>query len=133
MRTTLPDALRLGRIRCGQWGTPDDYGCTGAFMVLGPCGRELKIIASDATGGDISEGWEHVSVSMPNRCPNWQEMSFVKDPFWGHEETVIQFHPPKSDYVNNHAFCLHLWRDTQNDIRRPPSILVGIAGLELSA
>lgn len=91
-------------------------------------GPILRIIASDAEY-DVSKGWEHVSVSLPNRCPNWPEMCFVKDLFWTEDETVIQFHPPKADYVNNHAFCLHMWRDTKFNIRLPPSILVGIKDL----
>lgn len=41
-------------------------------------------------------GWEHVSVSLSNRCPTWEEMCMVKDIFWGEDECVIQFHPPKS-------------------------------------
>ena len=53
---------------------------------------------------------EHVSVSLPRRCPTWEEMAMIKDIFWDDEETVIQFHPKKSEYVNVHQFCLHMWR-----------------------
>ena len=52
-------------------------------------------------------------------------MCFVKDLFWDETETVIQFHPPRSEYVNNHNFCLHLWRHKEGH-RLPPSILVGL-------
>lgn len=38
--------------------------------------REMAIIASWAGG------WEHVSVSLRNRCPTWDEMCLVKDIFW---------------------------------------------------
>lgn len=38
-------------------------------------------------------GWEHVSVSLSNRCPTWEEMCMVKDIFWGEDECVIQFRP----------------------------------------
>ena len=58
-------------------------------------------------------------------------MCFVKNLFWGEDETVVQFHPPKSEYVNNHPYCLHLWRNTRTGYKLPPSILVGIKGLEL--
>ncbi len=45
----------------------------------------LMCIASDG------EGWEHVSITIRgNRCPNWKEMCFIKDLFWGEEDTVIQ-------------------------------------------
>lgn len=125
MRTILPQRLVDGRIREGSYASDDTWGTTGAFQVMGPCGASVRIIASNADYPEISQGWEHVSVSLPNRCPNWPEMCFVKDLFWTDEEAVVQFHPPKSDYVNNHAYCLHMWRDTLNEPRRPPSILVG--------
>ena len=40
------------------------------------------------------------------------------------DETVVQYHPPKSDYVNNHPYCLHLWRPHSQEIPRPPKIFV---------
>jgi hypothetical protein len=70
--------------------------------------------------------WEHVSVSGNRRVPNWQEMCFVKDLFWAEEECVMQLHPPKSEYVNCHPFCLHLWRSLEQPIPTPNSILVGL-------
>lgn len=79
----------------------------------------LNVVASNG------DGWEHVSVSLSNRTPNWKEMCFIKDFFWDEEDCVIQFHPPKSDYVNNHPNCLHLWKPIKEKIPRPPSILVG--------
>lgn len=79
----------------------------------------LKVIACD--GDDPSEGWEHVSVSLPNRCPNWEELCFIKRLFWSDEETVVQFHPRKSAYVNIHPYCLHLWRKAGTEYELPPS------------
>lgn len=71
-------------------------------------------------------GWDHVSCSFNNRTPRWEEMAAVKDIFFGEDETVVQFHPPKADYINNHPHCLHLWRPQDEEIPRPPSILVGV-------
>jgi len=125
MRQSLPERLESGRVVAGPFASsPSDHGY-GCFYVFGPCGEELKIIASM---GDhpTSDGWEHVSISTRRRTPNWREMCFVKDLFWSEEETVIQFHPPRSEYVNNHETCLHLWRDTKNGHRLPPSVLVGV-------
>ena len=98
----------------------------GLFEIPGRngCGRRLRVIACD---GDET-GWEHVSVSLPDsptRCPSWDEMCVIKGLFWEEEECVVQFHPPKKEYVNNHAGCLHLWRHV-NGFPQPPSILVGI-------
>lgn len=69
--------------------------------------------------------WQHVSVSLPNRCPTWSEMCLIKDLFWSPDEVVYQIHPRKSDYVNNHPYCLHLWRNTQEQPELPDSLLVG--------
>ncbi|WP_456797599.1 DUF7694 domain-containing protein [Bradyrhizobium sp. USDA 4473] len=68
----------------------------------------------------------------PRRCPNWEEMCFVKDLFWNEEECVMQLHPPHSQYVNNSRYCLHLWKPTHRDIPMPPASFVGIVGLEPS-
>lgn len=71
-------------------------------------------------------GWEHVSISHHNKTPNWDTMCKFKDMFFDEEEVVIQFHPKKSEYVNNHPHCLHLWRPLNHEIITPPSILVGL-------
>lgn len=128
MRDILDPRLSAGRYREGPLGSDDSWGLAGAFAIFGPCGEELKIIASTAEY-DIAEGWEHVSVSTRRRCPNWEEMAFVKRLFWRGDEAVIQFHPPEANYVNNHPHCLHLWRDTANGHRLPPEILVGVRAL----
>ena len=126
MRNPLPDKLEMGRVQTGPFASDSTFGGYGAFFVAGPCGEELKIIASEADKDDtVSAGWEHVSVSIKRRVPNWQEMCFVKDLFWAEDELVVQFHPPRSEYINNHPNCLHLWRPVDNHIRLPPSVLVG--------
>jgi hypothetical protein len=86
------------------------------------------IIASDGDVPGELGGWEHVSVSTDRRIPNWIEMSFVKNLFWAAEECVVQYHPPQSEYVNNHPRVLHLWRWTKGDFPMPPNILVGRQG-----
>jgi hypothetical protein len=125
MRKALPERLEAGRAQGHS-----SWGAYGQFFVQGPCGERLCIVASGADADDtISQGWEHVSVSTRRRPPNWQEMSFVKDLFWEPEECVVQFHPPRSEYVNNHPHCLHLWKPTKQSLPLPPSILVGYKGV----
>ena len=51
-------------------------------------------------------------------------MAFVKDLFWAETETVVQLHPPASRYVNQHPYCLHLWRHREILFPLPPTILV---------
>lgn len=69
-------------------------------------------------------GWEHVSVSRRDRCPTWEEMCLVKRLFWEDEETVLQFHPPRSRYVNVSENCLHLWKQTGVEHPLPPNELI---------
>ena len=81
-----------------------------------------------STGG----GWEHVSVSPLNgSMPKWEDMCFIKDLFWDAEEWVVQYHPAKSECVNNMPNCLHLGKPTEEKLPTPASILVGVKGLEL--
>lgn len=84
---------------------------------------EFRVIASDGLG------WEHVSVSLKMRCPKWEEMCYIKQLFWDDSDAVMQLHPPKADYVNNHPFCLHMWRPTEQAIPLPDSFLVGIKSM----
>ena len=57
-------------------------------------------------------GWGHVSVALWNnaRIPKWEEMCFIKSIFFDAEDLCIQFHPKKSQYVNLHDKCLHIWQ-----------------------
>lgn len=72
----------------------------------------------------VREGWEHVSVSLPRRCPTWDEMCLIKDIFWDEEECVVQFHPPRSQYVDTHPYCLHLWKKIGETYETPPKEFV---------
>ena len=113
----------------------------GAFVI-----GDLRVVVSN--GG----GWDHVSVSLSSRCPTWDEMVRMKELFFADDECVMQLHPPKSDYINCHPYCLHLWRPqtteeitaikssweafepwpeeypvkSVGEIPRPPGIFVGI-------
>ena len=121
MRKYVPLTLQANRVRDGQYGSDDSYGMTGCFRLIGPNGM-LVVMSS---GVDSETGWEHVSVSAKNRPPNWGEMCFVKNIFWDEEEMVVQYHPPKSEYVNFHPNVLHMWRHMTLPIPMPPSLLVG--------
>lgn len=98
-------------------------GSMGAFVVASPVdGAALRIIASTGFG------WEHVSVSRRNRCPNWTEMEAVKRLFFTETETCMQLHVPPGEHVNYHPYVLHLWRPLKADIPQPPSWMVGPGG-----
>lgn len=118
MTFRVPERLRVIN---GPMASDLRFGNNGLFILPALPGRtqKLRCIASDGAG------WEHVSVSLPNRCPSWDEMNYVKDIFWSEDDAVMQLHPPRSDYVNNHPFCLHLWRPIGTSIPLPDSLLVG--------
>lgn len=121
MKLDNPDLNRY-RVNTGPYGTDESYGTRGLFLV--PFRSNTLTVLSTGTGRVLAEDisvWEHVSVSLKNRCPNWEEMCFVKSLFWGEEETVIQFHPKKSEYRNLHPFCLHLWKKVNSDHELPSS------------
>lgn len=77
-------------------------------------------------------GWDHVSVRpFSGSTPTWSDMCFVKDMFFEEEDCVVQYHPPKSEYVNNVDNCLHLWRLRGEPMPMPPSIFTGLKGVKL--
>ena len=118
MKTQIPEELERGRRQdrhksnVGEW--------PGAYTVKGH-GRRLNLIIG------VGWGWEHVSVSIttsPHSIPTWQEMCWVKDLCWSEDECVVQFHPPKKDYVNDHPGVLHLWRSLSAEIPMPSKLMV---------
>lgn len=75
----------------------------GQFAVKSGVFR-LRCIAS------CGQGWDHVSVSLFNRCPTWAEMDQVKRLFFEDEEVAMQLHVNGKSKINLHPFVLHLWR-----------------------
>lgn len=112
----LQEIRRSERLRIIRQGE-DGFWAEFIYPPINP--DKTCIIAS--WGG----GWEHVSFSFRNRCPSWDEMCLMKDIFWSDEECVVQYHPPKSEYVNRHPFCLHLWKPIGQEYPMPPKIFVG--------
>ena len=104
------------RVKNGFMGSTDAIGNNGQFVV-----KSLKLKNSLNCQASDGMGWEHVSVSRPDRCPTWEEMCFIKSLFWDSEDRVVQFHPPESEYINDHPYVLHLWRKTNtNDFCETP-------------
>jgi hypothetical protein len=120
--------LETARLRTGTMATPTEahYG----FFIFNTGKAQVRAMAADGE----ETGWEHVSVSVlvkngskvTSRMPTWEEMHWIKTQFWDDEECVCQFHPPQSEYVNNHAGCLHLWKCVGQPFPLPPGILVGL-------
>jgi hypothetical protein len=92
----------------------------GVFSIPSPIDRVpmLCIVSS-------GEGWDHVSVSRANRCPNWPEMEHVKRMFFKEDEVCMQLHVATADHISIHPNCLHIWRPTDQAIPLPPKEFVG--------
>jgi hypothetical protein len=96
----MKDPVQFKVNRVISYGTP--------YLVVHPATRaKLAVIAS------CDDGTNHVSVSLDNRTPTWDEMCFIKDLFFDAEEICVQIHPKRSQYVNKHKHCLHMWQVTE--------------------
>jgi hypothetical protein len=105
------------------FGTVGDHA-NGVFHVPTPFAGATKIKLKVIASGD--GGWDHVSVSLPTRCPIWAEMEHIKRMFFADDETAMQLHVPPGDHINHHPFTLHLWRPhAPVEIPRPPWWMVG--------
>lgn len=82
-------------------------------------GAQLRVIVS--AGG----GWDHISVSLVDRCPTWEEMEHVRKQIALPHEVWIQFGLPARDHINCHPYCLHWWRPMHREVKLPPAIFVG--------
>lgn len=123
-------------MRTGHLASSDDMNDVGCFQIPYK-GTNTSFIVIATHGVPPIPGyepWEHVSVRAfddsksahaKERMPTWEEMCFIKDLFWLPEECVVQFHPPKSEYVNRHPNVLHLWRKVGYDMPTPPKIYIG--------
>lgn len=131
----VPEHLRITNKRDPMWSLPGKP--FGTFHIPVGAGRVLRALACDGVDepdDPIPEealGWEHVSVSAVLRggisrpkLPIWDEMCTVKDLFWGPEDVVVQFHPAKSEYVDDHP-VLHLWRYILAEFPTPNPLMVG--------
>ena len=120
----VPEQYRITNHPNPLLKTDASFGNNGIFQIPIDNGITAFVVASDR------HGWEHVSVSIKENdeaeTPTWEEMCKIKNMFWGENDVVVQYHPAKKDYVNNHEHCLHLWRSTEAPIPLPPSIMVGL-------
>jgi hypothetical protein len=104
------------------------------MQLIVSCGIEPGgVSVKEIPGQQDIKVWEHVSATMyryltPNNkkysTPTWDEMCVIKSLFWEPEDCVVQFHPPESNYVNEHKHVLHLWRPLEETMPMPPTIYV---------
>ena len=53
--------------------------------------------------------WKHLSISLTHRYPTWDEILDARYTFFDENDDVVQILPPRSEYVNFHNNCFHLW------------------------
>jgi len=120
----VPEKDRISEMTNPMVGSDSSAGNNGAFKII-LSGRSVAYcIVADGMG------WEHVSTHIVmqggvSRTPSWAEMCKIKGLFWDEGDCVLQYHPAKEDYVNVHPHTLHLWRPTDQEVPRPPKIMVG--------
>jgi hypothetical protein len=56
----------------------------------------------------------HLSISTPNNQPSYKEIKEARYKFLPDNIYMAQIFPPKSEFVNLHPFCHHLW-EIKND------------------
>lgn len=79
---------------------PEEFG---AFIIPYK-GNDLRIFASNYSK------WDHISISLKHRCPDWYEMEYVAKMFFRPHEVAIQYHMPEKRHINFHPNVLHWWR-----------------------
>ena len=113
LKNNLPVNLEKFRRDHPNYVIAPEGSIEGYFEI--PYGNKtLRVISG------CGDGWDHVSVSLWHRCPTWEEMNWIKDRFFEPEECVVQFHPPKSKYINKAKYALHMWRPWASQIELPP-------------
>lgn len=121
MKTAPNKDIEKYRQTTGIMASAISDGNNGAFNIPYPNNKKTKsqdtlfVFASD------NSFWDHVSVAMLGRYPTWNEMNHVKNLFWDAEETVIQYYPPLSKYINNHRNVLHMWKPQFMTMPLPPT------------
>jgi hypothetical protein len=117
------DAFRFEHPAIG-WMGDETCGCFTFRSKM--TGDGIRVIASSGYG------WDHVSVSLQHRCPNWPEMEQIRRMFFCDEEFAFQYHAPVADYmdgtVHGCVYCLHLWRPHAGTFPIPPKWMVGMVG-----
>jgi hypothetical protein len=68
----------------------------------------MSVILSDAVELD-GKRWRHFSMARADRIPTWEELVAMKELFLGAESRALQVIAPRSEWVNIHPYCLHLF------------------------
>jgi hypothetical protein len=67
--------------------------------------RVIRAVEPLGPGGKMA--W-HLSISCPDRYPEWDELADARYDLLPHDRSFCMILPPPSDYVNAHNFVFHL-------------------------
>lgn len=84
-------------------GSPFIYKTMESEMKAYKFGRCQVIIS-------IENGYLHLSISTPDALPSYAELKAARYVFCPDEIYMAEIFPPKSEFINVHPYCRHLWQ-----------------------
>jgi hypothetical protein len=60
--------------------------------------------------------WYHVSFSLSDRIPSYEQMAWVRQTIFSPTLKVLQIFPPLDEHYSFHPNCLHLWACLEEDL-----------------
>lgn len=126
IRQHLREIRRLGLLpveptRCGPWAGPIISRAVG----MPHWRRNDDLVVGVSLNIDADLGlWYHVSYSFASRLPTHDDTVAVRRAFFDPSAVVVSVWPPEDEYVNHHAFVLHLWQRVGGP-RLVPDLRVG--------
>lgn len=79
------------------------------------------ICGKEPCGPDRQLRW-HLSIAHHKRYPTWDEIRDARYELIPDDVMVAMFLPPRTEYVNVHAYCFHLFEVEAEDV--PASLIV---------
>lgn len=70
--------------------------------------RTMKVGECYVMVGNEAGMW-HLSISHPERDPNWHEIKWCRYEFCPKDTTMVMVLPPENEYVNIGEHVFHLW------------------------
>jgi hypothetical protein len=80
-----------------------------AWLAIGTTGKAYETDTDCHIIVSREQGRWHMSISHNERYPSWDEIHEARYELLPEERTFAMILPPKSEYVNLHHNCFHLW------------------------
>lgn len=78
-------------------------------------GKQYTVISSVSKEND-GNIWHHLSVASRSRLPSYDVLKFVKATFMRPDKDAIEVHAKKTNHINIHPNCRHLWSCLTADV-----------------